>query len=64
MLNVVIYSREDSWTIVAGEVQGLAMVHEMVFEMPPRESYFAVLVRTVYFDLAASLLKMELKLLV
>jgi hypothetical protein len=64
MLNVVIYSREDGWTIVASDVQALAMAHEMVFEMPPRESYFAVLIRTLNFDLAASLLKMHLKFLI
>jgi len=31
MLGVVIDSGEDSWTIVASEVEALAMVHEVVF---------------------------------
>jgi hypothetical protein len=31
MLNVICDSREDSWTIVAGEVQTLAMVYEVIF---------------------------------
>ena len=64
MLDVVIDSGEDSWTIVASEVQALAMVHEVVFWERPRESYCAVLVRALYVDLAASLLKMKLEFLI
>ena len=64
MLNVISHSREDRWTIVASEVQALTIVHEVVFLERPRESYVTVLVRALYFDLAASLLKMKLKFLI